>query len=476
MPKKKLTNFSDFADAIFPHEADYLLSIQQFNKADNLKILNLIHYNSKNPLNRLPFDTHIDKRTYSYLKTWIEDNLAKADVDLFHGWLIRTERSIMTDSIGPEQEKELMEVANNTRPHRYYFIRFYQLMQLYRDYLMVRNRIKFYEKVIQYLEEFNNSFQLAVKRNNLVNDAAQEIVKKAYANEDEIVRWELLFRQVYYDISVDGYTRYRAIVCLTILYYNNSEFEKLVDIYENLNLELKTETFYSRRILANYYHNCAMLHSKQRNYEIAEKFGYLSIRNKNSDYLFYLLSLCEILLKNGKFALALKLMTNAIPELKNTNSYHSKIGFASFYIRTLSANNQLEKAISYAETFFETYKKEILKYRWHLFFRSYMQLLLKTENYTKILGLSRRYRLVPKERQLMQKAAYFPAILWYTTLAEYMELVIKIEKFREIIIKSGKDLINSKFKSGKMRDLLIEMKPHMENEVKKIAYILGVEI
>ena len=40
--KQKLSKFTEFANSLFPHEIDYLLSVQQFATDENLKILNLI--------------------------------------------------------------------------------------------------------------------------------------------------------------------------------------------------------------------------------------------------------------------------------------------------------------------------------------------------------------------------------------------------------------------------------------------------
>jgi len=71
-------------------------------------------------------------------------------------------------------------------------------------------------------------------------------------------------------------------------------------VYQQLDNLFKTPLFYSKRLLANYYANRAMMHSKLNELTQAEKYGYLSIRNKNSDYLFYLINLCGVLLKQGK--------------------------------------------------------------------------------------------------------------------------------------------------------------------------------
>jgi hypothetical protein len=466
--RSKLSSFTSFANSLYPHETDYLISVQQFSKPENIKILNLVSYNCKNPLNRLPYDTSIDKRTYSYLKNWIEETLEKADVDLFYEWLLSIEQSVMTDSISPEQEKSLMDQANETSPSRYYFIRFYQVMQHYRDYLMVRNRIRYYTQVTNFLEKFHNNYVVSQNLNNEMNVAAERIINQITANDDEFIRWDNLLKEIYYNQQLDGYTRYRAAVRLTILYYTNREFERLLGLYEHLDSQFRKDVFYSKRILANYYHNRAMMHSKLKELDTAEKYSFLSIRQKNSDYLFYLVSLCDILLSREKHAKALRMMTDAIPQLKNTNSFHSKIGFASFYIKTLSANNQIDKAVSYGTTFFEGYKKEIFEYRWHLFFSSYLLALLRAEKYAKVLSLSRRYKLVSKERQFSNKALYVPVLLWYTTLSEYMEGSINRDKFVDTITKSGQALLVNKYKSQKIVELLNDLSYCLPDDIKII--------
>ncbi|HQQ13185.1 MAG TPA: hypothetical protein PK855_08475 [Bacteroidales bacterium] len=82
--KHKLASFTEFVNQLYPHEADYLLNINQFVKPVNISILKIIHHNCHHPENAQAFDEKIDKRTYSYLKNWIVETLEKADVDKFY--------------------------------------------------------------------------------------------------------------------------------------------------------------------------------------------------------------------------------------------------------------------------------------------------------------------------------------------------------------------------------------------------------
>jgi len=468
--KQKLVRFTEFANSLYPHETDYLLSIQQFATNENLKILNLINYNCKNSLNTLPYDGSLDKRKYTYIKKWIVKNLNDIDVDYYYEWLISIEKQVMTDAIMPDEEKNLLEKTITTTPTHYYFIRFYELLQHYRDYLLIRVRNQYYEPVSEYLEKYNEQYQLTTELNKKLNSATLDIIRQHSTSEikTESKHWEKFLRKTFLDQSLDGYTRYRSVVRLTFLYYNYREFDKLRWIYELLDKMFKTNIFYSKRILANYYANRAMMHSKLNELDLAEKYGYLSIRKHNSDYLFYLLNLCGVLLKRGKNKEAYQLMTQSIPELKKTNSFYYKIGFVAFYIKTLLANDLISKAVSYAETFLDGYKKEVLKHRWHLFFSTYIRALFQAEKYAKILSITKRYNLVNKEKQFIGRAKYLPIIFWYSSVASYIEGAVSEKKLQETIIKSGNSLIKHKYKSFKIRELLDELSELMPKITKEI--------
>jgi len=452
--KSKLAAFESFCVELYPHELDYLISVQQFQKEENLKILNLIHYNSKNPDNRLPFDKSIDKRTYSYMKTWIQENLEKIDVDIFYRWLSEIEQSIMNDSIQSNQEVELLKKLDEVLPTSYYFMKFFRVLQHYRDYLIVRNRPRNYAKVSNYLERFKINYFNSQQLNNKMNEAAEKVIFKKIWVAEEFETWEKLFSDIYYNDSIDGYTRYRALVRLTILYYTNREFDKLRMVYQHLDIQFKRDVFYSKRILANYYANRAMMHSKLNELNEAEKYGFLSIRYRNSDYLFYLINLCDVLLRQGKNEKALEVMVESFPELKKSGNLYYRIGFVSFYIKTLVANNQCAKAIDYADGFLNAYKKEIFEFRWHLFFTSYIDALFHAEKYSKIISLVRRYKLIPKEKQMKETPQYLPIIQLYHKASEYMEGVINSEGLKQAFIQHINEIGQNRFRHKRVLEVL----------------------
>ncbi|HPX06845.1 MAG TPA: hypothetical protein PLC17_12975, partial [Tenuifilaceae bacterium] len=126
------------------------------------------------------------------------------------------------------------------------------------------------------------------------------------------------------------------------------------------------------------------------------------------------------------------------------------------------------KAISYASTFLEGYKKEIFEHRWHLFFSAYIQVLFRAEKYSKIISLSKRYRLVAREKQSAGSATYLPTITWYTAASEYFEGAMSKERFHEFMLKSAGDLISSKYKTRKVRELLNDLMQNLPVVMKSL--------
>ncbi len=470
----KLVTFSDFANHLYPHEADYLLSIQKFSKGVNLQILNTLHSNCHNPLTAREYDPKIDKRSYSYIKTWIIQALDKADVDKFYEWLAYTEKQVMIDAITPEEEKEILSYIKTINPPQYFFLRFYELLQYFRDYLLIRVRNQFYKPINDYLQKYETDYHRSMAINNQLNQAAEEIIRQHETLDADPIHYSDFLQTTFNDSTLDGYTRYRAAVRLTFLYYNYREFENLRVLYDDLDSLFKTNAFYSKRLLANYYSNRAMMHSKLNELTLAEKFGYLSIRQKNSDYLFYLANLCGVLLRSGKYDKALKLMSSSIPDLKKTNSFYNKIGFASFYTRTLVYNKMAKNAVSYASTFLDAYKKEIFATRWHLFFAAYLQALLSAEKYSRLLAVAKRYSLLNLEKKFIDKTVYMPVLLWHNEVALYMEGKQSKEKLEEAIYSSAQVLLQNKYKAGRINELLDNLSDSIPSEIAVIRSRLNL--
>lgn len=464
----KLAKFTSFANSLYPHEVIYLDSIQRFKDEKTIQVMDRIRFNVDNPDKILPYDKAIDKRKYSNLMKWIRKKLSEADVDLFFEWINKMDKKINMDNLIPEDEKQLSKFIKIITPTSFFFMRFYELLNSYRDYLLIRTRIFYYKSVQDYLQKYEMAYLHAVELNRKMNNASVDIIRQHTTSEGNSIRWEGFLMETFSDKFIDGFTRYKAFVRLTYVYYNCRLLYKLKSIYVDLNEEIQSKQFYSKRILANYYSNRAMMHAMLRETDLAEKYAFMSVRQKNTDYLFYLIKLGNILLLANKNKMALDIMVQNISELKNTNSMYNRIGFISVYLRTLYKNKMYAKAESFGDTFIAAYSKEILNSRWHLFFCSYFQILLKQEKYSKLISIEKKFNLVRMEKEYIGKASYIPTILWYQSLARYMEARINETKFKKTILASCGEILENKYNSlriSELRSELFEFAPSVFSEI-----------
>lgn len=457
----RLSNFTQFANSLLPHEVSYLHSVNQFKDAENMAILDLILHNTHHPEQTFPYKVSVDKRKYSNLKKWITEKLTAIDVDAYYDWLLEIDRKIMTDTISPREEDALIRLIKGFDKPPYYFIRLYEIIRNYRFYLLIRFRHHYNRIVDKFLLEYQKLYNECTDVNRQLHEATIDIVNQYALNKTESRKWEGWLKDIFYNVNLDGLNRYLAIVRLTLIYFNYREYDRLDKIYDDLDDMMRGGQFYSRRILLNYYANRVMLHSKRNELEKASVYGYLSIRQHSGDYLHYVNNLCAVLLRQNQNSKALKLMQDSFPELKNTKSHHNRVGFASFYIRALNKNKRAPEAADYAETFLNGYKEQIFEFRWHTFFGSYMQSLIALENYTKILQLDRRYKLTDRESEYRQRAVYIPTISWYMAVAAYKECEITEDEMRMQIINQATDLVSDPHKCRLMADLGRELHIHV---------------
>ena len=106
--RSKLQKFADFANALLPHEADYLLSVQRFEDGDKRRLLLQVSANCRKITGFEPYDQGIDKRKYSSLKAWIEEKLGAIDVR--KGEKVRT-----LEGLGLSRSGRLAEASGGLR-------------------------------------------------------------------------------------------------------------------------------------------------------------------------------------------------------------------------------------------------------------------------------------------------------------------------------------------------------------------------
>jgi len=398
--KKKLALFTSFANALYPHEIEILNRHNNLEDQENIAILARIYHNNKYPEQKKSYDPDIDKRKYSNLKKWIEQKLSQHDVDQYFEWLIDLEKKILTDSINPDEEKRLLRHLKHVSDKHYHFTRLYETIQHFRDYLLIRMRITYYKPVSEFLDKYRMKYLDALEIHTKLNDATFDIITQQSQADRESKQWESYLQEIFRNENLDAYTRYRAVVRLMYLYYNYHDANSLKNVILSLEKTLSDPAFYSKRILANYYANRSLMHQKLIELEDAEKYGYLSIRQQNNDYLFYVNNLCGVLIKRQKYKQALRLMQGSIPYLKQTNNMFNRVGFAALYVKNLAFNGKHKEAASYAETFRDNYKNEIFQFRWHLFYEAYLLALIRQGKYRQMLQLINRNDLIKREKKI----------------------------------------------------------------------------
>lgn len=459
--RHKLQKFEQFVQTLLPHEVRYLISVQQFQDPENLRILELILAHCQPGSQGHPFDTSLDKRKYSNLKKWIQTRLSAIDVDQQYDRLLRVESRIMRDEILPEEEQEFLDQLRDFEPPSYYFLKLYEIARAYRHFLIIRMRHQDHALVRDFLATHEASYEAAKQTNERLYEATIDITSQYAFNDKETRRWEPWLRELFFDQNLDGHNRHLAAIRLTFLYINYREFDQLKDIYHQLDQMYERGENYSRRLLVNYYANRLILHSKFQEWDTAINYGYLSLRQPNTEYLQYLNNLSAVLLRQNRHKEALDLMQVAIPEMRKTKNYHNKTGFVAFYLKCLLENGQPEQAERYAETFLRANKQQVMAQRWHIFFTLYLQVLVQQEKYAKVVSLTRKFKLLNREKEYRTRPVYLPSIHWYIRVSQYKEGHINLTKLQEHIDSDMKLVKTNPHKRNLIMELVDELYHHV---------------
>ncbi|MDP5171403.1 MAG: hypothetical protein NWR72_14255, partial [Bacteroidia bacterium] len=135
--------------------------------------------------------------------------------------------------------------------------------------------------------------------------------------------------------------------------------------------------------------------------------------------LLYVNNLCNVLLRLDRYEEAWEIMRSMLSGIKSTRNFHSRIGFVSLYAKSLLKKGLSSEARSYAELYLRGYENEILLYRWHRFFTTYLETLLSQRQYQEMVQVIRRYGLIKREFTYQSRADYLPAIQWLRGIAQY---------------------------------------------------------
>ena len=427
--RNRLHKFTEFTGQLLPHETAFLLQTQQLKDPERLAILRRIDLNCRQLEQFTPYDLTIDKRKYHHLQNWINQRLQEVDVDVHYEWLLEVERLIMTDSIESDDEKRLLKQVRQYEHPGYFFMRFYEVLQHYQHFLQIRLRYQDHRLVNDFLITYREAYRQSKECYDQLHAVTQDVVEQ-YANQSsESEQWQDLLEEVFLNENMDGLNRYLALVRLTFIGFNYQNYDRVLTHFDYLDKSFLAGKHYSRRILANYYGNRLLLHSQRREYEQAVYYGMLSVRARNYDYLFYLNNLAAVLLRLNRQQEALVLLQSAKEAARKTVNPHNRIGYTAFYLEALVKNGRHAQAESYGDSYLRAYRKEILRYRWHLFFTIYLQVLLLQNHNEKALKLSRQFKLEDKDEAYAVKEGYLTTIPVLLDLARWREGLIGIEKF-----------------------------------------------
>jgi hypothetical protein len=451
--RKPLKKFSDFTQGLLPHETSYLLSVEELKDPERKTILERVHENTTRVKAHIPFDISIDKRKYNHLQNWIEKKLQDIDVDQQYEWIHKMEQAIVTDQILPDQEREILRALKSYNQPWYFFTALYDMVQHYAHFLLIRLRYKDHSVVNDFLNKMAPTYLRAKDISNRIHQATEDVVGQYAGKGTESDQWAKWLSEIFYDESVDGHNRYMALVNLVFISHNYKKYDLVNKKFEYLDMSFKKGQYYSKRLLLNYYNNRLMMHSHFKQYKEAIYYGYLATRYPIQDQLLYVNNLCAVLMRTERHEEALSLMVSKMPFAQQTKNMHDRIGFVAFYMKALINNDKILGAESYGSSFLNAFHKEILTYRWHLFFSVYLEAMMKGKHFIKVIQTIRKYALLRKDEDYRNKKQYSPTIPVYNLFASYQEGMINRKSLSEGLENLGKQIANSESPESVIHDV-----------------------
>ncbi len=390
----------------------------------------------------------------------MEQRLSEIDVDLSLKWLLSVEESILTDQITAPQERKVLRSLQHWDASFFYFVKWYEVLKVFREDLQIRLRYEEVQLLDAYLDQHRSAYQRSLKVSEDIKRVTAEVVSQ-YRNHTGDTRQHVhTLAETFRDPSLDGYNRFKAFIRLIFIGFNYRDFDFLRTHFDYFDQMLQTGAIYSKRILLNYYSNRLLLHSRYREYQMAEKYGYLSIKVRNQDYLMYLNNLTAVLLRNQKYEEALQILQEGAEEAKVTGNDHNKTGYVAYYVETLNRLSRYRSAENHAAVFLSLYKREIFKYRWHVFFTAYLEALIKQNKHKEIVKLARRHKLLERDKIYCQRFAAYPIVSCYVVVAQYEEGLVnrtQLEKSMIQYLSSGTEA--KKDQSKHFAEKLLELLP-----------------
>lgn len=428
----KLKKFRTYVASLLPHEVLLLNRVKQFQDDDRTHIFNTLYHNVRHGEPLKEYDPSIDKRKYSHLMNWMQSKLDGFCTDAYYERLNYFDIRIKTDTISSDEEKELLQLIKHYEPHHFHFLRFYEVVKNYLMFLLVRVRLNDYELIHKFIHDFHDDYARSKEVSNRMTQATVDIVTD-YHNlmiSQNSIKWISWLTRLWADTGLDGYNRYQTLILLSyVALLKNDSLEEVLGYYQELETQLEDGTYYSKKLLLNYYGNKQLILMKLHQYDLALYYGKLSVSEQGNDYIMYLNNYCFNLLKMGRSKEALDLLIAARPFARQMSNKYNRTLFISSLMKCYNDNGQYQSSKQYAENRLAMYEKDILEHNWNKFFRTYIETLLYLGEFQKAKKAIRRYNLLDREAQFLKNYVSYPYFKWFLALANHKEGNITEAKF-----------------------------------------------
>tara|TARA_Y100000782_G_scaffold112941_1_gene144387 strand:+ start:13088 stop:14458 length:1371 start_codon:yes stop_codon:yes gene_type:complete len=420
--KIKLARFEEFADRLYPSEVEYVLNNNQFTDAELFNILSTIQKRVNQPEANIGFDTRINPRKYSKLIKSFESKLNKIDVDKYYTWINTFNFQVTTDAIPPEEQTRVLAEIRSFDPSRYHADVFYQAMENYKTYLIMRGRTKDLSIVKDFLVKHRVSYDLNRSMLTHIETLTEQIVleqQQQRKQEIDLTKIEdmlTLFRNE----NLSKKTRYMALLAYIMYHINHADVEKLVAPITELENAIHNGEFYSPRLLANFYANKLLILNSLGDQQGAAFCGLQSIKHYTEDYLYYLNNYTTVLIHLDQCRKALDQMKETFEVFKKSRNLNHRMVFISNYCRCLNESKKFTNTVRLMRNYLEEFKEHTLEHRWNYFFRTYLYGLIMSNQNSIVLRLNRKYKLVEREENMNIP----PYINLLTSAAAFNELKI----------------------------------------------------
>ncbi|MBK9742953.1 MAG: hypothetical protein IPO94_08315 [Saprospiraceae bacterium] len=194
--------------------------------------------------------------------------------------------------------------------------------------------------------------------NDKLHETTHEIItdysqKSNVAGEEALLWLSSLFN----NDKLDGYNRLLAWVRIIFIAHNRRQYENIANMFVRFESLVASGKMYSKRIIVNFYSQNLLLYAAKRDFEKAAYYGYLSIKEKNNDYLYYINNLAAVLLRAHRPENALQVLKDSHPIAKESLNFHNRIGHTAYFIFALIDTGKSVQAENHAFVFLTAFKK-----------------------------------------------------------------------------------------------------------------------